>query len=96
MRSPLGSLLVPAVLAFHAGCGDDLEPLDQVDPACEAAEAACLVNQHACVLDGEAARCVPCELGQYATGTGQCAPISGTPIYISSIRPIARSAAARR
>lgn len=73
---------MPALLVLHAGCGDDLEPLDEVAPICEAEEAAaCLVNQHACVLEGEAARCVPCELGQYATLSGQCAPIGGTAIH---------------
>ncbi len=82
MRPPLRSLLVTALLACNAGCGDDLEPLDEVDPVCDAAEAAtCLINQHACALEGEAARCVPCELGQYATSSGQCAPIGGTPLH---------------
>ena len=82
MQHPLRSLLVPAVLLLHSGCGDDLEPLDEVAPVCDAVEAAaCLVNQHACVLEGEAASCVPCELGQYATGSGQCAPIGGTPLH---------------
>jgi hypothetical protein len=82
VRRPPRNLLVPAVLAIGSACGDDLEPLDEVEPTCEPAEvAACLVNQHACELEGEAARCVPCELGQYATQSGQCAPIAGTPLH---------------
>jgi hypothetical protein len=75
-------ILLSAVLALHAGCGDDLEPLEEVAPLCDqAAAAACLVNQHACELDGEAARCIPCELGQYATQSGTCAAIDGTPLH---------------
>ena len=84
MQHALRFLLVPAVLGLHAGCGDDLEPLDEVAPVCDQeAAAACLVNQHACELDGEVARCVPCELGEYATASGTCAAIAGTPLHHS-------------
>lgn len=50
--------------------------------ACPEAEAAaCLVDQHACELDGDVARCVPCEVGQYADATGQCVALRGTPLH---------------
>jgi hypothetical protein len=78
----LSRLLSLAALAVHSGCGDNHGPLDQADPVCDqAAAAACLVNQHACVLEADGPSCVPCELGQYATQSGQCAAIAGTPLH---------------
>jgi len=74
--------VVLAALSLQSGCGDNDEPLDDAEAVCDPAEAAaCLVNQHACVLEGEAARCVPCELGQYAAQNGQCTAIGGTPLH---------------
>jgi hypothetical protein len=82
VQQPLFPLLASAVLAFHAGCGDNEEPLDEADPACDEAEiAACLVNQHACALEADGPRCVPCEVGQYAAHSGECTAIDGTPLH---------------
>jgi hypothetical protein len=73
---------MPGVLAFHAGCGDNVEPVDEAEAACDAADVAmCLVNQHACVLEDDGARCVACEVGQYAAQDGQCTAIAGTALH---------------
>ena len=74
MQRPGSGVALLAVLVLLACSSDD-------DPgACaEAQAAACLVDQHACVLEGDAPRCVPCDRGQYAGKTGECAAIGGAP-----------------
>jgi len=79
--SRLSPLAVGALL-LQSGCGDNVEESGEPEASCEAADVeSCLVNQHACVLEGEAPRCVACEVGEYAAQDGQCTAIGGTALH---------------